>query len=335
MSRKTADPELAGLEAGQSADDQAIEWLARLRRPALDPEDAASFAAWLKQHPDNPPAFDRAAELWDMAGKLTEEAGSGAHTLVPANLPSSMTVQKDRRSRMIARAGWALAATVLFVLLGMQILGPAEVLQTLEGEQRVVDLEDGTRIWMNTASEVRIDVGSSGRRTVKLITGEVFFDVQHDSGRPFRIETESGSVEVLGTRFNVWQEGGTLAVDVETGRVRVFSRDHKREEVLSAGQGMLTDGSHRDPVFRSATRLQDWRDGRIVYDALPLAEVVKDLDRYLPGSVALADQELGQIEVSAVLRLEDQEAMLTALTTSLGLGWNEVQGGLKLISAQP
>jgi len=325
MSRKTLEIESTG-----SREDQAIEWLVRLRRPELDPEDAASFAAWLQNDPGNPAAFDRAAALWELAGNLPARRDTGVQ---PAQI-DPVRVDQRFKSR-IGRTGWALAATVLAAIAGLQIFNSADVYQTLEGEQQVISLEDGTRVWLNTDSKVLVDIGSSGPRSVTLEHGEAFFDVQRDTGRPFHVHSASGSVEVLGTRFNVWEHNASVAVDVESGKVRVFTKDQKRHVDLVEGQGALSDPAAEDLNVGTARRLESWRHGRIVYDSVPLDEVVQDLDRYLPGSIALADEKLGGIEVSAVLRLEDREAMLTALTTSLGLGWSEVPGGLRLISVAP
>lgn len=64
-------------------------------------------------------------------------------------------------------------------------------------------LEDGTTVHLNAESElVYPSAFSKDVRTVSLV-GEAYFDVAHDAGRPFVVEVDGYSIEVLGTQFNV------------------------------------------------------------------------------------------------------------------------------------
>jgi transmembrane sensor len=118
-----------------------------------------------------------------------------------------------------------------------------------------------------------------------------------------------------------------------------LSKGSPRETTrVEAGQSAAGDAEGIQSLLSAkGNRLDRWRDGRIVYDDVPLGEVVSDLDRYIPGTLALADEDLAMLEVSAVLHLPDgtdadPNDLLDALTTSLDLSWSEVPGELKLIS---
>ena len=65
-------------------------------------------------------------------------------------------------------------------------------------------LADGSRIWMNGGSEIEVPVSfARNGRNIRLNNGEIFLDVERDEKRPFRVETYAGTIEVLGTKFNV------------------------------------------------------------------------------------------------------------------------------------
>lgn len=317
--------------ASPTREDEALVWLVRLRRPELSEQDTREFASWLGQHPDNPAASDRAAELWELTAALPSETGVSAAT--------------SRSSRPLrARHGFALAATVLLGAVGLSfVLSGDETFQTDEGEQLQVTLEDGSRVWLNTASEIASRVDAGGSRQVTLVRGEAFFDIAPDARHPFTIDSGDVRVVVLGTRFNVWNDGNQTRVDVESGQVQldVRSSTGQRDTTrLQSGQSAEGDASGIHVSTASESRLDRWREGRLVYDNVSLGELVADLDRYVPGALALADDDLANLEVSAVLQLGDSDSgnqndMLDALAAGLDLTWSDLPGDLKLITRKP
>ena len=156
-----------------------------------------------------------------------------------------------------------------------------------------------------------------GLRSVRLLEGAAFFDVAHDPGRPFVVDVPMDAaaprgvrITVLGTRFGV-ERGvrGAVQVQVESGRVQVATLDGEGQpgqtHELGAGDGLRMAAGQRAALSRlpNPGAAAGWRHGAVVFDAVPLGEVVERLRRYLPRPVdvrgaAAALPLSGQVQIS-------------------------------------
>ena len=93
---------------------------------------------------------------------------------------------------------------------------------TSTGAHRIISLVDQTTVELNTASQMRSTLDAS-KREVFLDRGEAYFDVAHDSSRPFVVHAGGQEIVVLGTKFAVRVDGAKLTVSVVEGRVRLNS----------------------------------------------------------------------------------------------------------------
>ncbi|MBN7823177.1 FecR family protein, partial [Bowmanella yangjiangensis] len=188
---------------------------------------------------------------------------------IPAERPAPR-----RRWRSLAAA----ACLVLLALLPAWLdVSPDGALTLVSGPQtpREVTLEDGSRIHLNcnTRLEVRL---LAERREVELVQGQAFFEVARDVQRPFRVQAGEGSVQVLGTRFDVRRGRELLAVSVESGRVALQPRADAPLVELLAGDRAVYDGS-RGTLLRSRVadgEVASWRSGRLVFQQWPLAQLL-------------------------------------------------------------
>ena len=111
-----------------------------------------------------------------------------------------------------------------------------------EGEHVDMTLSDGTRLYVNSGSEVEIpSVFDPEKRKIRM-TGEVYLEVAKDAERPFFVETEDFDVRVYGTSFNVsaYPEDGVSSVVLVEGSVAVSAGDMTR--FIEPGQKMEISG---------------------------------------------------------------------------------------------
>ncbi len=309
----STEPE-QGIPASREADrieTQAIEWLAKLRRPKISAEEHAEFAVWLAAAPAHKQIFDELLEVWDLTGEIQSR---------------STSTQTGSHWRWFAAA-----ATLLFAISIWSLTPGTERYQTATGEQLSVVLEDGSHLQLNTQTAVQVELREHLRH-VDLLDGETFFSVSPDANRPFEIDTGQATIRVVGTSFNVRNIEGVLRVEVLEGIVQVAHDGLDAPRELRAAEGVEYDGLEERLLSVVAADSAPWRDGKVVYRDVPLGELLADLDRYLPGKVSLADDDLADIRVTAVLEVGDRPAMLDALASSLNLEWSEVSKGLVLIS---
>jgi ferric-dicitrate binding protein FerR (iron transport regulator) len=147
-----------------------------------------------------------------------------------------------------------------------------------------VTLGDGTRVFLNSGSELEYPMtfGAGGREV--YLKGEAFFEVEALEGRPFVVETREVSTRVLGTSFNVhaYEEEGRVAVTLLSGSVEVEAGDDGRSTRLVPGTAAVWTRA-TGALERRETRATDaiaWRDGAFIFTGEKLVQVTRALTRW-------------------------------------------------------
>ncbi|WP_300601333.1 FecR family protein [Niabella sp.] len=138
-------------------------------------------------------------------------------------------------------------------------------------------LPDSTRLYLNSNSLLVYDPGSYNRenRRVKLEKGAAFFEVTKNTAKPFIVQTDSLTVTVTGTSFEVVFLPGLHknSVSVRSGSVAV-SRKGQPVAALQAGQALLqnpTSGGFE--VQPAAEALAQWTSGALVFSNAGISEI--------------------------------------------------------------
>jgi transmembrane sensor len=309
--------------------DEALDWFARLRNAAPDRETQADFDAWLARSPRHAEEFRAIEAIWGSAAFGKAVAGLGTPTR-----PTRTVAAPRRRPRW---TGGLTAAAVLLVALGLWQY-PAIMLRwqadylTAVGQQFTVTLPDGSTMMLDTTSAAAIDF-EDGRRNVRLLDGQAFFDVQSDPARPFRVTGRFGAVEVTGTAFSVRSDAGQDRAVLERGRVEVSRLSGGTERVaLEPGQmAVATAAALSTAMPVDATEALAWREGRVIFDDQPLARVLDELRRYHGGPVIVANAELGRVHVTGNYRLDDIEGAIRTLADAAGASMTRLPGGIIIL----
>lgn len=296
----------------EQAEQAAIRWLVRLNSPDLGESEKDSFFAWLNASPLHQAAYIKAEDLW-RRGEVLRYVEN---------------IKPERHSNVIWSLGLAVTCIALVAMLFFLRAPEPEYLnaQTLVGEQRELLLSDGSRLVLNTDSEVLVELHAK-RRLVYLLRGEAFFEVFSDPKRPFDVHTNDGTVRVLGTQFSVRATGTDSIVTVLEGKVGLsqnpLDEDARFEPAitLTANQQLTLrnalPGAAALPIDAQAALA--WRQRQLIYRGESLQKVVEDLNRYLSLRIVVADHALSDLQVSAVLQLQDANATAQALAAALGL----------------
>jgi transmembrane sensor len=196
--------------------------------------------------------------------------------------------------------------------------------QTEFGERKRVALPDGSVLDLNTQSRVAVKFFRD-RRTVALESGEAMFSVEHDAGKPFLVHAGERSIRVTGTRFNVRRDGDGASVFVLSGHVEISALPGTVLAQLSAGDalGAGATAPHRADV----AALTAWRDGRLVFDDVPLAEVVREVSRYRRLPIRIDGEGIAGMRMSSTFSLNDTDALLAALPRILPVAVRRLPDG--------
>lgn len=304
---------------------EAAAWLAQRDAGGWTPALQTGLDQWLDANLAHRVAFLRLEAAWHEAARLKALA-AGGHDAGPArgawaqspyfaSLGGSARRRPARRRRFGPWLGLAASLLVALVLAGgfaWQALHHVDRASwtTALGGQQVVQLADGSTATLGGASELQTAF-SRRERNLDLVHGEAFFDVAHDTARPFVVHADGYRVIAVGTRFDVRRDGpGRLRVVVTRGLVRLqpASGSGQPPAMLPAGSIALVADDKvtvaRVSLDEARERLS-WRDGYAVFHGTPLADAVQEFNRYSRRRIVLADPALGALRVGGNFRLDN------------------------------
>lgn len=293
---------------------EASAW--RVHLAEIGGDSTAQFEAWLLADARNLEAWQRVEAPWDFFGEH-----AAAPELVAARGAALGSAGLGRRSRGRA-APWRMIAASGFLLLtafsgGLYWwLQPADY-QTALGERRMLTLADGSRLTLDSNSEVTVSYSLIGR-DLKLLRGQARFEVVHDAARPFLVTAAGVVVRATGTDFDVDLPALGVVVTLLQGRVSVADAYHR--VALNAGE-QLTFAPDRPPfvVEASPGDVLAWLTGQVVFHNAPLSTVIDRLNRYEKAQFVLSDPKLGALRVSGTFNTGNAMAIADILTRYLAI----------------
>jgi transmembrane sensor len=241
-----------------------------------------------------------------------------------------------------------LAASVGVLMVGLsmtwwwQSAGPGswQNFRTAIGEQRIVELQDGSLAYLNTQSHLKVRFRRAAR-DVLLIDGEAMFKVQRDPARPFRVHAEESVIQAIGTQFNVYERTGDVTVSVIEGIVQVSPMGRRddaqsrsvadasaprvpaNEATNAAGVARLVAG---EQVLITATggieqqkhadieRVVAWRQRRLIFDADTLEDIALEFNRYnRTVQILIEDDAARRVRFTGVFDADDPESLAQLL----------------------
>ena len=298
-------------EASRRAD-EAAEWLARLNSRAVTTEDLNAFYEW-RRDPDNAAAYARGETLWHDARRLGDDRDIARAVREALERPRVVQGRRVSRRMMLAGSG---AAIIAAAGSAWWLVFRTQAYRTQVGEQLLVQLDDGSRMRLNTDSEAEVRL-TAGHRFVALRRGQALFEVAHDPARPFRVESRSFAVEALGTKFEVSAIAARPSrVLLVEGRIAVGNDDGAWRRVLGTAGDSLAIEEGAAPVSgrEDVALATSWTTGRLTFRRTPLASAVAEVNRYSRTQIELAAPGHAGLEVDGVFETGDPAAFVSAVT---------------------
>lgn len=282
---------------------EAAQWLALQDAGELDAERAAALASWR--------ARSSAHEaLWQKAETLRQRFAG-----VPAPLAVACLDRPDPQRRKLLGQALALGTLAPLAWLGYQQLPMQRWradLRTATGERRTIQLADGSRLQLNTASAVDLAL-REGRQQVQLLEGEIALD----SVAPLQVHTAQGRVLATRASFCVRTLAQGCQVCVTDGEVSLRPLQGGAL-TLQAGQRVLMAAGAIGAPQPFDARMPGWSQGLLIVDNQPLGDFLRELDRYRPGLLRW-DPALERLAVTGTFQLDDSDRILALLAASLPL----------------
>jgi transmembrane sensor len=192
-------------------------------------------------------------------------------------------------------------------------------------------LADGSTLRLNGATRVTVLLASD-RREVRLSRGEAYFDVAHDTARPFTVRAGTSDARVLGTAFDLELRRDQVELAVYRGAVRFGSSAAKGATVVvKAGwRSHFAAGNAAAPRAFDVAQ-QDWRSGWLDTDEMTLGDLVDVLNRQGGPLVLAPSAKLAEMPLSGRFRLDDPGQLLDAIGAAYGFSVIREDGKLRLV----
>lgn len=287
----------------------------------LRADDIAALREGIETTPDN--------QLWN----IMLESETLPDRIPVGHIPEATRLRISRklrrtalRSRILTLSRYAAAlilagAVAAVVLLGINRPDSSRDLTAvvMPGNRTELFLPDGSKVKLNSVSELSYDCNDRNRRVVRL-TGEAYFDVAKDADRPFIVEVGDMNIEVHGTSFNVNAYNlqrvetalvsGSVSITGEALKGRSYKLRPGEIAVFNAGSGAISI-SNSDMSLATG-----WTRGRLVFEDEPLAEVIRRIERWYGVDIELKRPGISSDRLTGAFQREDISDVLESLSAA-------------------
>lgn len=316
---------------------EAQAWVVRLGSQQVTEADGQAFRHWCARSRDHAQAFVQARQVWQAMApaaqrvqRQQEQQAREATRRLPVPMPGRRTF-----------LGGAVAASVAYLAVSPPLaLWPSvaewgDDYHTATGEQREVAMGDGVVLQMNTQTRINLRHGAAQERAgeaIELVSGEA--EVLADGLASARVTVAAGGGVVSATRarFNIRHLDGEVCVTCLAGQVDVAQGtqhaqlDEGRQlRYGPAGLGVVT-GVDTGPVIA-------WRRRQLVFDQVPLSQVVAEVNRYRRGRLILTSEALGRSRVQASFSIDRLDDVAFLVRDVYGAELTQLPGGIVLLGA--
>lgn len=291
----------------------AANWYATLRCEEASTTDHQAWQTWLSQSEAN-------ARAWVYIETVSQRFAplrTSGHQAALAGIKAARRGNVGRRQVLAGVFGLGIAGWLGWrhTALPEALLAWGADYRTTTGEQREITLADGSQLWLNTNSALRVDY-QAGARLLKLATGEILVQTAHDAEqRPFYVETRHGRMQALGTRFSVRHDDSRTRLDVFESAVEIRNSAGIVQRV-EAGKMVEFTPDGISAIAPAERAREAWRRGVVVADNIPLRALIDDLARYQRGHIGVAP-EIAELSVMGVYPANDTDRALAMLENTL------------------
>jgi transmembrane sensor len=293
---------------------------------------------WIERSPDNLDQFIETIQILEASKSFFKHADREEENwqLVQSKLsmPNGSAKPVFKMRGFIYAAACTVACLLSFLFYKHHnkkvILADYAEVSNPDGQHSKVVLPDSSIVYLSGGSRIKYARHFLGAKRTVLLEGEAFFDVVHQSKRPFVVKSGSIETVVLGTSFNVkaFTAENKVAITVKTGKVGVLSSGTGKQEFVKF---LLPDEQIEINTLSGlytfskidASAVAAWKDNHFVFYNTPLREIVSSLEHHYGVKIEFTDPELGNSRLTAKFNTISIEAVMSNLATLSGMAYTQ------------
>jgi len=333
----------------------------------MDDADSLILENWLSESNENSRSLHSVSQIWKASEDKSQEALLNELNLekdwerISDHIEKSNKKAKDERvlkfkrlrkrhqlvSNLIKVAALILVAlTSGFLTLQYapqqqeQVYEPVfNEIQTNAAERARIELGDGSEVTLNSESKLIVPENFGQKAREVELYGQAFFDVESEERRPFRIKSQSGVIEVLGTSFDVrsYSDEDVIEVVVREGTVEVSREDNKEQRMIVnegyIGSIKVSENKMNLKWVEDPGSYFAWMEGRLVFKDDPLKKVFRHIERIYDIKITYSgtDESILQKEFSADLKTRSVTEVMDVIKMAMDIEY-EVNGDRVIIN---
>ncbi len=276
------------------------------------------FNTWIRNN-------DKAAEAYNILTHISYKTDlakqNASHGKILKNIQQRIESAKQRRKVRFWQYT-AAASLTLFILAGTWLFmglitnknTPLIATTTPRGIKTEVLLPDSTHVTLNSGSTLSYPAKFSGKTREVLLSGEGYFEVEHDKRHPFIVSTGDIKIKVLGTHFNVrnYNEESILSTTLLEGSISILSNDlsslKNAGRIMNPNQQYLQDKpSGKSSVMKvDAVLYASWRQGQLYFDGRTFQFITNELQRIYNVNIVIQSDTLKKEVFTGIFNATDE-----------------------------
>lgn len=277
---------------------------------------------WICESEENSRIYGQVKNYW-VAEKYKEFKDND-----PVKIFQSKTRTVTFKRVLLVAAAVALIFTssALLFLLKRERVHPQQMMARFEylvnpGVKGIVDLPDGSRVWLNSSSSLKCPEKFDSLQRVVELDGEGYFEVVPNRKWPMYIKTSKGyGIKVTGTSFNLssYSDDNKMIVTLISGSISVVHEGNKSEIKLFPDEQVTITEKEKPVLVRKANVEYNtaWKKGYLLFDNTPMEEVIRKMERWYGVNVTVADSSILDYRFTANFRSESISQVLEILKLS-------------------
>lgn len=286
---------------------------------------------WVSESAENEKFFAQQMNLWVSQTSPDSRADEKGYNLIKEKINSSGNYFVKKVHKYIWFAAAAIA--VLLALNIVQYLSedvkepygddvklsklyhnvtPSNEVYTVRGTKAKIILPDSSIVWLNSDSKISYPNSFSAASRNVQFSGEAYFDVVHNPGRPMIIKTSKGYYyKVLGTKFNLksYDNDQNEEITLYSGKVQVFDTDKNKNVMLTELQPKKIMILHKDNIVSTSQvsepqQNSQWKEGVLDFNDTQMSEVIKMLERWHGVNFIVKDPQILNYKFTARFKSE-------------------------------
>jgi transmembrane sensor len=309
---------------------EALDWLRRLTSGQVTHADLDALDRWRAADPKHRRAIAEANLLWDVLGKVADEADASDRARVPPRVFAGRPMARRALVTGAVAAGAACLAVWPPAHLWPTLSELMAAYRTVTGERRQLAIASAITLQMDTQTSMTAPVTVDRRYSLELIAGQLAVSVQA-AAQPVVIAAASGRSRADGANFNVRRDGSSVCVTCAEGAVQVSYQSSTT--TLGPGEQVTYGGDGLGQVtVVNPTVVTAWQRGLLIFHDVALEQVIAEVNRYRPGRIILLNEVLRERKVMVGFRLDRIDDVVGYFTQAFNMRARSLPGGVVLLS---